>query len=344
MKTFEPMEARSVTTIPTGDAWQYEPKWDGFRALLSRRKAKVSLLSKSGQDLSRYFPEIVAAALEQTAEDFLVDGELLVTDGDAFFFDRLSQRIHPAASRIAKLAGETPATLFVFDLLRHDDRDISRLKLAERRGILESIFDDAFPGDGFRLSPASRDLEQARQWLALAGGGTDGVIAKRLDLPYMGGTRDGMQKIKRIRSADCVIGGFRYATREQAGRQVVGSLLLGLYDDAGRLHHVGFTSGLKAAEKIALTERLESIRTTSSFEVTVPGGPSRWSNDRSSEWVAVKPKFVVEVSFDQVTGQRFRHGTKILRWRSDKSPRQCTFEQLAQTAASQASATMVGQL
>ncbi|MEO7718535.1 MAG: ATP-dependent DNA ligase, partial [Capsulimonas sp.] len=182
----------------------------------------------------------------------------------------------------------------------------------------------------FRLSPASQKMKDAERWLASAGDGSDGVIAKRLDLPYQAGNRDGMQKIKRYRSADCVIGGFRYAEKLQAGRKVVGSLLLGLYDADGLLHHVGFSSGIKAGDRVTLTQKFEAVKRNQSFTGNAPGGPSRWSTKRSSEWQPVKPKYVVEVSYDHFTGGRFRHGTSILRWRPDKKPAQCTFEQVKQ--------------
>jgi len=324
------MEARSVEDIPLGDIWQYEPKWDGFRCLLSRSNTSVSLTSKSGQDLTRYFPEVAAAALELPERTFVLDGELVVAVGKTFSFDALLQRIHPASSRIKRLAVETPANLIAFDLLQEGKAELSSLTLTERRPRLERFAARCFKGTLFRLSPASRKISDARRWLRLAGGGSDGVIAKRLDLPYQPGNREGMQKIKRHRSADCVIGGFRYGERAQAGRRVVGSLLLGLYDDEKLLHHVGFYSGLKASEKPALTAKLEAIAAEQSFTGSTPGGPSRWSTKRSSEWVPVKPRFVVEVSYDHFTAGRFRHGTSLLRWRPDKKPAQCTMDQLKQ--------------
>ena len=324
------MEARSVEDIPLGDIWQYEPKWDGFRCLLSRSNTSVSLTSKSGQDLTRYFPEVAAAALELPERTFVLDGELVVAVGKTFSFDALLQRIHPASSRIKRLAVETPANLIAFDLLQEGKAELSSLTLTERRPRLERFAARCFKGTLFRLSPASRKISDARRWLRLAGGGSDGVIAKRLDLPYQPGNREGMQKIKRHRSADCVIGGFRYVERAQAGRRVVGSLLLGLYDDEKLLHHVGFCSGLKTNEKPALTAKLEAIVAEQSFTGSTPGGPSRWSTKRSSEWVPVKPRFVVEVSYDHFTAGRFRHGTSLLRWRPDKKPAQCTMDQLRQ--------------
>jgi ATP-dependent DNA ligase len=327
------MEARSVDSLPRGAEWQYEPKWDGFRCLLIRSGDRLRMQSKSGRDLVRYFPEVAVAAMSLAETQFTLDGELVIPVGNRFSFDDLLQRIHPAASRIKRLAAETPAVLLAFDLLRCGGDDMDELPLMKRRSALERFAKRHFKhSDVFRLSPSSRDHTDAKRWLASAGGGSDGVIAKRLDLPYQSGNRDGMQKIKRMRSADCVIGGFRYGEKRTAGRKVVGSLLLGLYDEEGLLHHVGFTSGLKSGQKTALTDKLEAVASNCSFTGNAPGGPSRWSTKRSAEWQPVKPKFVVEVSYDHFTGGRFRHGTTILRWRPDKKPRQCTMEQLQQKA------------
>jgi ATP-dependent DNA ligase len=327
----EAMEARSVHAIPTGKEWQYEPKWDGFRCLLTRDAGIVAMYSKSGQDLRRYFPEVVAAALILREKSFVLDGEIVVPVGGRFSFDDLLQRIHPAASRVMKLAEQTPALFLAFDLLRKGKTELAAAPLTKRRLQLDDFAARYFSGANlFRLSPASLKLKDAEGWLASAGGGSDGVIAKRLDVPYQAGNRDGMQKIKRYRSADCVIGGFRYGEKLQTGRKVVGSLLLGLYDADGLLHHVGFSSGIKAKDKPALTDKLVAVRQDRSFTGNAPGGPSRWSTKQSSEWQPVKPKYVVEVSYDHFTGGRFRHGTSILRWRPDKKPAQCTFEQVNQ--------------
>jgi ATP-dependent DNA ligase len=325
------MEARSVDEIPHGPQWQYEPKWDGFRCILSRNGDKVSMVSKSGQDLKRYFPEIVAGALGLKATSFVLDGEIVVPLESQFSFDALLQRIHPAASRIKKLAEITPALYLAFDLLKNGRAEVAAMQLSERRRRLSDFAGRQFSNsEVFRLSPASLDLSDAERWLKSAGGGSDGVIAKRLDLAYQGGNREGMHKIKRYRTADCVIGGFRYAEKKQAGRWVVGSLLLGLFDDDGLLHHVGFSSAINAKEKPTLTEKLESIVQKESFTGNAPGGPSRWSTKRSSEWMPVKPRNVVEVSYDHFTGGRFRHGTTVVRWRTDKRPNQCTMDQLKQ--------------
>jgi ATP-dependent DNA ligase len=330
------MEARSVDTIPRGKEWQYEPKWDGFRCLLSRDGKRVTMQSKAGEDLTRYFPEVVAAAEKLKAASFVLDGELVVPQGKAFSFDALLQRIHPAASRVKTLSEQTPALFIAFDLLATaKEPDLSEQPLTARRPALEAFakasFGKAHPT--FRLSSVTRSFATAEKWLARAGGGCDGVIAKRIDLPYQAGNRDGMQKIKHFRSADCVIGGFRYATNKSGDKKVVGSLLLGLYDDAGLLHHVGFTSAIKNAEKPALTAKLTPLIAKQSFTGNTPGGPSRWSTERSAQWCPLTPKFVIEVCYDHFSGDRFRHGTSILRWRPDKSPQQCSFDQLKQKAA-----------
>jgi ATP-dependent DNA ligase len=324
------MEARSVDVLPEGPEWQYEPKWDGFRCRLVRQNAGVRLFSKAGEDLTRYFPELVEAALSLRADDFTLDGEIVVPQGAALSFDDLLQRIHPAESRIKRLAGETPARFIAFDLLSLDGQTLATRPLSARRPALERFARQFKPNGRFALSPFTSSIAVARKWLARAGGGFDGVIAKRVDVAYQAGNREGMQKIKRYRSADCVIGGFRYGERAVGGRKVVGSLLLGLYDDEGLLHHVGFTSAIKAHEKQALTEKLLPLVTTRSFTGKAPGGPSRWSTRRSDEWVPLTPRLVVEVSYDHFTGGRFRHGTSVLRWRPDKKARQCTMEQLKQ--------------
>jgi ATP-dependent DNA ligase len=328
---FPAMEALSVDEVPRGDEWQYEPKWDGFRCLVFRDGDHVELQSKSGQPLTRYFPDVVAAVRKLKAKSFALDGEIVVPEDGAFSWDALLQRIHPAPSRIAKLSQETPALLIVFDLLAGSNgKALTDSTLDERRAALETFAAKYFPkGNGVRLSPATTKLSEANGWLKRVGATLDGIIAKRRDLPYRSGDRTGMQKIKNYRSADCVVGGFRYNT----GKDTVGSLLLGLYDDAGLLHHVGFTSTIKREEKKALTAKLEKLIAPPGFTGNAPGGPSRWSTKRSSEWQPLKPKLVVEVCYDHFTGGRFRHGTRLLRWRPDKAPEQCTMEQVAQKKA-----------
>jgi len=329
------MEARSVDAIPRGAEWQYEPKWDGFRCLLSRHGRTIALRSKAGEDLTRYFPELVAAAAGLKASSFLLDGEIVVPRGKTFSFDDLLQRIHPAASRVTRLSQETPALFLAFDLLETTKhKRLSARPLRERRPALVAFAKANFrPDKTFHLSPATGSYATAKKWLARSGAGSDGVIAKRLDLPYQSGNRDGMQKIKKFRSADCVIGGFRYATNQVNGRKVVGSLLLGLYDDDGLLHHVGFTSAIARDQKLVLTDKLEPLIARPGFTGNAPGGPSRWSTERSAQWCPLQPKLVIEVCYDHFSGERFRHGTSILRWRPDKAPRQCTFDQLQQKAA-----------
>jgi len=325
-----PMEAQSVEEIPAGPEWQYEPKWDGFRCIVFRDGGKIVLQSKSGKPLTRYFPEIVEAVGALPSSRFVLDGEIAVPSGAAFSFDDLLQRIHPAASRIAKLAAQTPAILIVFDLLGIGDKSLVGEMLPERRGKLEAFAKKNFPPGGrLRLSPTTSRLSSATVWLRKAGATLDGIIAKRVDLPYQPGNRHGMVKIKNYRSADCVIGGFRYGD----GKPVVGSLLLGLYDDSGLLHHVGFTSGIAAKEKPALTAKLKKLVAPPGFTGDKPGGPSRWTSARSAQWEPLKPELVVEVGYDHFTGGRFRHGTQILRWRPDKAPRQCTMDQVKQKRA-----------
>jgi ATP-dependent DNA ligase len=325
------MEALSVETIPEGEDWQYEPKWDGFRCLMFRDSAKVELQAKSGKPLTRYFPEIVAAAKALRAKRFVLDGEIVVPDGRAFSFDALLQRIHPAASRIKRLAQETPALMIAFDLLA-DARGKALVErpLRERRPLLEEFAAAQFKGhERFRLSPATTRLGQARGWLKRVGATLDGIIAKRREAPYAAGERGAMQKIKNYRSADCVVGGFRY----NEGSALVGSLLLGLYDEDRLLHHVGFTSTIKREDKPALTKKLKALIAPPGFTGNAPGGPSRWSTERSGEWQPLKPKLVVEVCYDHFSGGRFRHGTRLLRWRPDKAPRQCTLDQVRQKKA-----------
>jgi ATP-dependent DNA ligase len=326
-----PMEARSVDTVPAGPEWQYEPKWDGFRCLVFRDGDTVDLQSKSGQPLTRYFPDVVEAVRAIKARKFVLDGEIAVPEGRVFSFDALLQRIHPAASRVAKLSKETPAWLIVFDLLLEaDGKPLTELPLEQRRPRLETFARKYFPKNRpVRLSPSTTSLPEAMKWLKHGGATLDGIIAKRRDLPYQAGDRSGMQKIKNHRSADCVVGGFRY----NEGKPTVGSLLLGLYDDAGLLHHVGFSSTIKREYKPTLTKKLEKLVAPPGFTGNAPGGPSRWSTKRSAEWQPLKPKLVVEVSYDHFSGDRFRHGTTLLRWRPDKAPRQCTMDQLKQKKA-----------
>lgn len=326
------MEAHSAREVPTGPEWQYEPKWDGFRCLAFRDGDSVALQSKAGQPLARYFPDVVGAVKSLRAERFVLDGEIVIPVNGGASFDELLLRIHPAESRVNKLAREHPGLLIVFDLLAGErGASLVELPLRERRKRLQAFARKYFAaGVRIRLSPATADLAEARKWLRTMGGGVDGIIAKRLDLPYESGERGGMEKIKFKRTADCVAGGFRYAEKIR----VVGSLLLGLYDDAGLLHHVGFTSGIKAAERPELTAKLRKLISPPGFTGRAPGGPSRWSTERSGEWEPLKPRLVVEVEYDHFSGGRFRHGTRLVRWRPDKAPQQCTMAQVERESKS----------
>jgi len=334
------MEARLVSQIPTGKNWIYEPKWDGFRCIVFRDGAEVELQSKAGKPLGRYFPELIENMLGIDAEAFVLDGEIVVPVTGLFSFDDLLQRIHPAASRVNRLARERPGTLIVFDLLVDADRTpLVDTPLFSRRKRLE-LFAAGHLKDrqGFSLSESTPDVKTAEKWLESGSVNLDGVVAKRGDLPYQPGERTGVQKIKKMHTADCVVGGFRYTSSsyehgllsEKKQNRQVGSLLLGLYEQDGLLHHVGFCSGLSNKERSALLDILEPIVSTSGFTGRSPGVPSRWSTERSEQWQPVAPHLVVEVQWDHFTGGRFRHGTRLLRWRPDKPPRQCTMDQVGE--------------
>lgn len=319
------MEALPASELPAGPEWQYEPKWDGFRCLAFRDSKGIDLLSKAGKPLTRYFPELVDALAALKAKQFVLDGEIVIPLDGGLSFDSLLMRIHPAASRIQKLSESSPCLFVTFDLLvdEHGHSLVDR-PLAARRDELERFAKRYFKASEIiKLSPVTDDLAVARKWFQM-GVALDGVMAKRSDLPYQTGERTGMQKIKKQRTADCVVGGFRYLEKEP----LVGSLLLGLYDDEGRLDHVGFTSSIRAADRRALTKRLKPMIKPPGFDGRAPGGPSRWSTKRSAEWQPLAPKLVVEVQFDHFTGGRFRHGTKLLRWRPDKAPKDCSMKQV----------------
>ncbi len=322
---YPPMEASTADVLPRGDEWQYEPKWDGFRCLVFRDNTVLRLQSKAGRPLERYFPELVEHLLAFRARKFVLDGEIVVEVDGRLAFDQLLQRIHPAPSRIERLARERPAQLKVFDLLvdergvRHTDEPLVR-----RRERLERFARRFFTPPAVALSRVTRNRPTAMRWLAGAGGDTDGVVAKRRDLAYQSGNRDGMVKVKPVRSADCVVGGFRYASRGGD----IGSLLLGLYNEAGNLDHVGFCSGLDAGVRKGLKQRLEKLVKPPGFTGRAPGRESRWNSGRSADFEPLAPRLVVEVAYDHVTAGRFRHGTRFLRWRLDKAPRQCTIDQI----------------
>lgn len=326
-KTYAPMEAESARNLPTGPRWQYEPKWDGFRCLAFRDGSRIDLESKSGKPLTRYFPELVSSLAALRASRFVLDGEIVIPVAGNLSFDDLLMRIHPAASRVEKLSKDTPCMFIVFDLLVDAaGKQLIQLPLRERRKALGMFARKAMRGNNtLRLSPATDDIAVARKWFQMSVS-LDGIVAKRNDLPYQSGKRTGMQKIKKQRTADCVVGGFRYLEK----KHLVGSLLLGLYDDEGRLNHIGFTSSIHDDERAALTKKLERLIKPPGFTGKAPGGLSRWSTKRTAEWEPLDPKLVVEVEFDHFTGGRFRHGTRLLRWRPDKDPTGCSIKQVEQ--------------
>ncbi|MFL6779586.1 MAG: ATP-dependent DNA ligase [Sphingomicrobium sp.] len=323
MSAIAPMEALLAEALPEGPGWQYEPKWDGFRCIAARDSHDIQLWSKSGKPLARYFPEVAAMFGRLKTRRFVIDGELLIASGGAISFEALQLRLHPAASRVARLAAETPAMFMAFDCLASGKKMLAHAPLSDRRAALEQILaKESEPS--LRLSPATSDRDMALGWLDRGGGALDGVIAKRLDQAYRPGER-AMVKVKQRRTADCVIGGFRYGRNDR----LVASLLLGLYDEQGLLHHVGFTSSIPARDRPAWTDELEKLIEPPGFTGDAPGGPSRWSTERTAEWQPLRPQVVIEVQYDQVTAGRFRHGTRLLRRRPDKAPRQCGCDQLA---------------
>lgn len=324
-KTYAPMEAQPASELPKGPQWHYEPKWDGFRCLAFRNGKRVDLGSKSGKPLTRYFPELVRALAAVRPDQFVLDGEIVIPLDGGLSFDDLLMRIHPAVSRIEKLSKATPSLYIVFDLLVNPDgTNLVKLPLRERRRALEAFSRNDLRGSvRVKLSPVTKDIEVARNWFHM-GVGLDGIVAKRDDMRYQTGKRTGMQKIKKHRTADCVIGGFRYLEK----KHLVGSLLLGLYDESRKLNHVGFTSSIHNVNRTVLTKKLEKLIKAPGFTGKAPGGLSRWSTKRSMEWEPLDPKLVVEVEFDHFTGGRFRHGTKFLRWRPEKAPARCTMQQV----------------
>jgi ATP-dependent DNA ligase len=322
----EPMEASVANALPPGEGWQFEPKWDGFRCLVFKSGNRVGLQSKSGQSLGRYFPEVMAAMGELPVPEVVLDGELVIIREDQLAFDDLLQRIHPAESRVRALSKESPATFVAFDLLVSPKGElVASLPLVKRRKALNALFRRLPKGSRVLLSPATEVRAEGERFLKdLAAAGFDGVVAKRLDAPYAFGERTAMVKVKRARTADCVVGGFRYSAN---GREV-GSLLLGLYNAEGRLDHVGFTSSFTAKERAKLLAVVKPLMGPPGFTGKSPSGPSRWSQGRSTEWESLRPELVCEVRFDHFTAGRFRHGTKFLRWRPDKTPEKCTFGQV----------------
>ena len=308
----KPQLAKSSRDLPAGDGWCYEPKWDGFRTIVFRDGDEVHLQSRNGKPMNRYFPDIVEQALALKAKRYVLDGEMVVTVDGVQEFDLLSQRIHPAASRVERLREETPATLVAFDLLAEGDDTLLELPYTERRERLAKLVSDPV-----ELTPSTDDADAAGQWLAGTG---EGVIAKEADAPYRPGERVGMVKIKRVRTADAVVAAFRFGKEPET----VGSLILGMYDDGGELHIVGHTSSFKAKEKRELLGLLEPYRTGERGS----GEPSRWKSDEELVWEGLRPELVCEVAFDHITGRRIRHGAKFLRWRTDKDPQECLIDQL----------------
>jgi ATP-dependent DNA ligase len=318
----EPMLARSAEEIPAGPGWRYEPKWDGFRAVVFRDGADLLVGSRKGQPLQRFFPEILDPLRAALPDPAVVDGEIIIATPRGLDFDALQMRLHPAASRVAKLAGETPATVILFDLLGEGRDDLRERPLVTRRELLLGAI---VPNARVALTPQTADLEEASDWFTrYEGAGLDGLIAKPEDSTYRSGER-GWTKIKHLRSVDCVVGGYRMEVKGGG----VGSLLLGLYDGDGVLHHVGHTSSFSAQEKRDLVQLLTPLEGGDSFgHGRTPGAPSRWSREKDAAWTPLIPSLVCEVSFDHLQGQRFRHAARFLRWREDRDPLTCTYDQL----------------
>ncbi|HUP28820.1 MAG TPA: ATP-dependent DNA ligase [Usitatibacter sp.] len=338
----EPMLAKVADTLPASGAFLYEPKWDGFRAIAFRSGGDVFIQSRDLKPLDRYFPELHDALIERLPEGCVVDGEIVIATRAGLDFDALQLRLHPAASRVAKLAKETPSAFVAFDLLAEKGVSLMPLPQAERRARLEKLLAGAKPP--LYLTPMTRDVKIARQWLErFEGAGLDGVIVKPEDAPYLPGKR-AMVKVKHIRSAECVVAGFRW---HKAGEGIVGSLLLGLYDDAGVLHHVGVTSSFTMAIRKQLAAELQPLRKNAmkdhpwrewgdaaSHEATrMPGAQSRWSAGKNLSWEPLRIERVCEVKYDHLQGDRFRHAAIFLRWRPDKPPEDCRYDQLEVTPA-----------
>lgn len=317
-----PMLSKAAAEIPRGEGWLYEPKWDGFRAIVFRDGSNIRIDSRNARPLLRYFPELADPLTESLPDPAVADGEIVIAGKKGLEFDSLQLRLHPAASRVTMLAKQIPATFVAFDLLHDGTTDLRGEPLTQRRAaLLRSVR----VGERVLVTPQTADPEEAQEWFAqFEGAGLDGVIAKRFDLKYVPGERV-MVKIKHERTADVVIGGYRIGK----DGKTLGSLLLGLYDKHGVLHHVGFTSGLNAKQRREILEMLQPLRGGGSFgDGRTPGEPSRWSQGRDTEWVALRPELVAEVSFDKLEGDRFRHGARLLRWRPDKDPKECTYDQL----------------
>ena len=320
-----PMLSKSATDIPRGEGWLYEPKWDGFRAIvfIDSPKEEPYICSRNGQPLQRYFPELGPAFHKAFPEPCVVDGEIIVAGPHGLDFDSLQMRIHPAASRVKMLSETIPARFVGFDILARGKKDLRKLPLTERRAQLEDVIK---PTPQMAVTPQTTDPDEAASWFELyEGAGCDGVVAKQQDIPYSEGKRV-MYKIKHLRTLDCVVGGYR---PYKAGPGI-GSLLLGLYGDDGTFHFIGHTSSFSAAERKEVLEKLKPLEEEPSFgEGRTPGGPSRWNSAKDNlDWTPVRPELVCEVNFEKMQGPRIRHAARFLRWRTDKSPKDCTFEQL----------------
>jgi ATP-dependent DNA ligase len=333
----EPMLAAVQPAIPEGPGWSYEPKWDGFRTLVFRNGDKVELVSRGSRPMTRYFPELLPGVRALPADRVVLDGEIIIVGEDGLDFDSLQLRLHPAESRVRMLAEKIPSQLIAFDLLAIGDEDLRQLPLSARRKRLEELLDGVQPP--LHLTPYTRDPEVAKEWLAVfEGAGLDGVIAKAWEQPYIPGKR-GWVKIKHERTADCVVIGYRLSKDGSS----LGSLLLGLYDDSGSLHYVGHTSSFDAATRRRLLASLQPLREGAEDGMKnqpgaedwsrMPGGQSRWSRGKELEWVGLRPELVCEVAYDKLqSGQRFRHATGFRRWRPDKPPELCRFDQIESVA------------
>jgi ATP-dependent DNA ligase len=340
------MLSTAADALPEGEGWLFEPKWDGFRALVFLDGDEIVLQSRDEKPLNRYFPELVAPLAKALPERCVLDGEIVIVGAGGLDFEALLLRIHPAASRVKLLAEESPASFVAWDLLAIGDEDLREVPLEERRARLEKILGDPLPR--VHLSPATRDLELARDWFhRFEGAGLDGVMAKRLDGIYEPGART-MIKVKHARTADCVVAGFRW--HKNGPDTMVGSLLLGLYDAEGTLHHVGVTSTFTNVKRKQLVDELAPLRENALEEhpwrgwaeamseanekgQRLPGASSRWNRGKDLSWVALRPERVVEVAFDHMQGTRFRHGARFVRWRFDKKPEDCRYDQLEVTPA-----------
>jgi ATP-dependent DNA ligase len=338
-----PMLSTAADALPAGEGWQFEPKWDGFRTLVFRDGEEVLLQSRDERPMNRYFPELVAPLTAMLPERCVVDGEIVIVGARGLDFEALLLRIHPAASRVERLAAQSPASFVAWDLLALGDEDLRRAPLGVRRQRLEQVLARAAPP--VHLSPATRDRAVAEDWfLRFEGAGLDGVMAKRLDAPYRAGERT-MIKVKHQRTADCVVAGFRW--HKKGPGTMVGSLLLGLYDDAGTLHHVGVTAAFPDAERRRLVAELAPLRENAreshpwrdwaeAQEETgqrLPGGSSRWNRGKDLSWEPLRPERVCEVAYDHMQGTRFRHAAQFVRWRPDKRPEDCRYDQLEVTPA-----------